>query len=259
MYRPRIICVLLLKKNVLCKSVKFKNYKYVGDPINAVKIFTDKEADELMILDISASTEGRSPDLQLIRRIADEATMPFSVGGGIENLETIKEIISAGAERIVVRTAALKDPGFIKAAVNKFGQSTISICIDVKTNLFGKQVLAGNVPKRFLRVNPVDFARAMEQEGAGEIVVQSVDRDGTMSGYDNELLKKVASAVTIPVIALGGACNLKAMKTTWDETNVNGLAAASMFLYQGQRRGLLINYPNRKMIHSLFITQSQHE
>ena len=259
MYRPRIICVLLLRQNVLYKSIKFKSHKYVGDPINAVKIFNDKEADELIFLDISAGAERRQPDLNLIQRIAEEANMPFSVGGGIEDLQTIKSIIRIGAERVVIRSAALKNPNFIKMASDTFAQSSVSVCIDVRTNFFGKKVLVGNVERKYLRYSPQDFARVMEEAGAGEVVVQSVDRDGTMEGYDVELLRTISGSVTIPVIALGGASNLENMKTTWQETNVNGLAAASMFLYQGRKKGLLINYPSRETIQSIFTQKTKNE
>jgi cyclase len=245
MFRPRVIPVLLLKDYVLVKSVKFKNYNYIGDPINAVKMFNDFEADELVFLDIEASKEKRLISLDFVKNVGEEANMPFAVGGGIRSVSDIKSIINAGAEKVIINTHAAEKPDFIYEAAGAFGSSTICVCIDVKKNFFGKTmtwVLNGSKATKY---SPVDFARLMEEKGAGEIIVQSVDRDGTMLGYDTELIKTISENVTIPVIALGGAGKTEHLKQVYTEGFANGLAAGSLFVYQGSKRGVLINYPEK--------------
>jgi cyclase len=252
MYRPRIIPVLLLRNNVLYKSVKFKEYKYIGDPINAVKLFNELKADELIFLDIHASREKRTIPVSLIKDIGEEANMPFAVGGGIRTTAQISEIISAGAEKVIINTFALENPGFIYEAANAFGSSTICVCMDVIRNFQGKKYLRKYNGEKFKQYSPAVFAKMMENAGAGEIMVQSVDNDGTMKGYDIELLHEISSAVTIPVVAMGGAGNLKHMKEAYQVVNVNGLAAGSFFIYHDQNKGVLINYPEKNEIRDIF-------
>lgn len=252
MYRPRIIPVLLLRNNVLYKSVKFKEYKYIGDPMNAVKLFNELKADELIFLDMSASRERRTIPVSLIKDIGEEANMPFAAGGGIRTTEQIRQIIGAGAEKVIINTAALENPGFIHEAANTFGSSTITVCMDVKKNFRGKKYLRKNNGEKFKQYSPVVFAKMMENEGAGEIMVQSVDKDGTMKGYDIELLHEISSAVTIPVVAMGGAGNLKHIKEAYQAVNLNGLAAGSFFIYHDQNKGVLINYPSKTEISDIF-------
>tara|TARA_B100000989_G_C19440590_1_gene427145 strand:- start:168 stop:926 length:759 start_codon:yes stop_codon:yes gene_type:complete len=248
MYRPRIIPVLLLKGQGLYKSVKFKNYNYIGDPINAVKLFNDLKADELTFLDINATKEKRTISLDLIKDIGEEANMPFSVGGGIESIKDIEQIIKAGAEKVVINTHAIKKPYFIKEASNYFGSSTICVCVDVKKNMFGKQKIYSNTGTRISSNNILDFCKLMEQNGAGELIIQSVDKDGTMEGYDINLLASVSKNLTIPVIGLGGAKSINNLKETYDQCNLNGLAAGSLFVYQGTKKGVLINYPEKNEV-----------
>jgi imidazole glycerol-phosphate synthase subunit HisF len=252
MYRPRIIPVLLLRNNVLCKSVKFAGYKYIGDPINAVKIFNELKADELIFLDINASREKRTIPVSIIKDIGEEANMPFAVGGGIRTTAQIKQIISAGAEKVIINTFALESPGFINEAANAFGSSTISICMDIKRNFFGKKYLRKYNGKLFKQYSPAGYAKMMENAGAGEIIVQSVDNDGTMKGYDIELLHEISSAVTIPVVAMSGAGNLQHMKEACRGANLNGIAAGSIFIYYDQKKGVLINYPGKSEIRDIF-------
>lgn len=243
MFRPRVIPVLLLKNKGLVKSTRFKNHRYIGDPINAVKIFNDLKADELAFLDILASKEGRTISLDFVRKVGEEANMPFAVGGGIASIDDIKKIISAGAEKVIINTKAV-DVNFVREAANNFGSSTIVVCIDVKKKIFAKQqtwTMAGEKASGF---DPIDFARIMQDNGAGELIVQSIEKDGMMQGYDIPLIKAVSEAVTIPVIALGGAGNLDHMKQAYNEAYANGLAAGSMFVYHGSRKGILINYPD---------------
>lgn len=246
MFRPRIIPVLLLKDRALVKSVQFKNHRYIGDPINAVRLFNDLRADELVFLDIEASKNGRSISLDFVRNVGEEAFMPFSVGGGITSLADIEAVLATGAEKVVINTHAVKDPGFIEAASNVFGSSTIVVCIDVKKTFFKGErawILNGT---RSTQYSPVEFARLMEDRGAGELIVQSIERDGTMTGYDNGLIRTVSEAVGIPVIALGGAGAISDLGKAYRDGHAGGLAAGSLFVYQDKRRGVLINYPEKK-------------
>jgi len=252
MYRPRIIVSLLLKNRGLVKGVKFKNHKYVGDPINAVKIFNDKKVDELVFLDIDATNENRCIDISLVKTIGDNCNMPFSVGGGIRSIDQIKSCINAGAEKVVINTYAFENPSFIKEASSYFGSSTIIVSIDVKKNIFGKYHLYTNSGKVNTKVCPIDFAKLIESNGAGEIIVNSIDNDGTMQGYDLEVTKLISENVSIPVIALGGAGNLSDFKLAVEKGNASAVAAGSLFVYYGPRRAVLINYPDRETINQLF-------
>lgn len=252
MFRPRIIPVLLLKNQALVKSRKFKNYTYIGDPINAVKIFNESHADELVFLDIDATREKRLISTKFVKNVGEEANMPFAVGGGIRNINDIRKIISCGAEKIVIGSYAVENPEFISEAVDNFGSSTIVVCIDVKKNLFGKKFVCIKNSTKITSYNPVEFAKLMEKKGAGEIIIQSVDNDGEMQGYDLELIKSITDAVNIPVVALGGAGCMADLKTAFAQANATGLAAGSLFVYQNKNRGVLINYPN--YVEKIYIT-----
>lgn len=248
MFRPRVIPVLLLKNKGLVKSIAFKNHRYIGDPINAVKIFNDLKADELVFLDILASKENRTISLEFVKNVGEEANMPFAVGGGITTLDQIQDIIAAGAEKVIINTQAVKKPEFIKEAADTFGSSTIVVCMDVKKKFLGKTqtwIFAGEKATGY---SPVDFAKQVEASGAGEIIVQSIEHDGMMQGYDIDLIKSISEAVSIPVVALGGAGNLDHMKMAHFKAFANGLAAGSMFVYHGPRKGILINYPTKELI-----------
>jgi imidazole glycerol-phosphate synthase subunit HisF len=245
MFRPRVIPVLLLKDRALVKSVRFKNHKYIGDAINAVRIFNELKADELVFLDIQASRMDRLVSLDFVRSVGEEANMPFSVGGGIKSLHDIRLILAAGAEKVVINTQAGRNPDFVKEASDAFGSSTIVVCIDVKKNLFGRNracLLGGSSPTG---LTPLEFATLVEENGAGEIIVQSIDRDGTMSGYDIDLVRTISDAVSVPVIALGGAGTRAHLSDCYREGHANALGAGSLFVFKDQRRGVLINYPEK--------------
>ncbi len=253
MLRPRVIPVLLLADNGLVKSIKFKDYNYIGDPINAVRIFNDLRADELVFLDVKASGEKRLISTELIREIGEEANMPFAVGGGITSLEDIQKIISAGAEKVIIGTEAVKNPDFIRQAASAFGSSTICVCMDVKKKfLKGMRVhyLSGEKTSEY---TPEVFAKLMEANGAGEIIVQSIENDGQMTGYDTALIRSISESVSIPVIALGGAGTSKDLKTAYKEAYASGVASGSFFVYQGNKRGVLINYPDRQELKKMFL------
>jgi cyclase len=245
MFRPRVIPVLLLRNGGLVKTEGFGKQRYIGDPINAVRIFNDQRADELVFLDILASRERRLISLDFVRDVGEEANMPFAVGGGIRSLQDIRSILSAGAEKVVINSFAAENPDFIAQAADSFGSSTITVCIDVKQRRLGapRTWVAGGT--RATAYSPEELAILAQEKGAGEIIVQSIQRDGTMQGYDIDLIGRVSEAVTIPVVALGGAGGLDDLRRVYDETAASGLAAGSMFVYHGPKRGVLINYPDR--------------
>lgn len=251
MFRPRVIPVLLLRNLGLVKSVKFKNHNYIGDPINAVKLFNDLRADELVFLDILASKEQRTIQLSFVQKVGDECNMPFSVGGGIKTISDIKQILNAGAEKVIINSYAAENPDFIKQAAEEFGSSTIVVSIDVKKNLFGKEntyILGGTKSTSY---NAVDFAKLMEEKGAGELIINSIEKDGTMEGYDLALTKKVSEAVTIPVIACGGAGTYSHLNEGI-KSYASAVAAGSMFIYHGPRKAVLINYPSKEELQKIF-------
>ncbi|MEO6050547.1 MAG: AglZ/HisF2 family acetamidino modification protein [Pyrinomonadaceae bacterium] len=245
MFRPRIIPVLLLRDWILVKSIKFKDHRYIGDPINAVRIFNDLKADELIFLDIEASKNNRLISLDFIKDVGEEAQMPFGVGGGVRSIEDIRAIINAGAEKVVINTHAGQNPDFIREASETFGSTTIVVCIDVKKKIFkGEQtwILNGSLSTEF---KPVEFAQLMEKNGAGELIIQSIENDGTMEGYDIDLIRSITSEVGVPVVALGGAGNEEHLVEAYRDGRANGLAAGSLFVYQSKKRGVLINYPEK--------------
>ena len=254
MFRPRIIPVLLLRNNGLVKTIKFNRHRYIGDPINTVKIFNDLKADELVFLDISATRENRVVSVDFVKKVGEEANMPFAVGGGVKSLEDIRMLINAGAEKVIINTAAARNPNFIKKAADTFGSSTIVVCIDVKKNLFGKLKSWSLNGKKSMEYTPDEFSKLIEKKGAGEIILQSISNDGVMNGYDLKLLKNISDNVTVPIVALGGARNLSDISEAYNLTNCTGFAAGSMFVYHGPRKGVLINYPTREEIRSLFKT-----
>ena len=242
MKRVRIIPVLLLHKGNLVKSVKFKDYKYVGDPINAVRIFNDKEVNELVLIDIDASREKRTPDIKHITNIASEAFMPVAYGGGISNSNQVKEIFYNGVEKVIFNTAALEQPALITATANQFGSSSTVVSIDVKKTLLGGyKVYAANGQKN-IGIDPVNFAKEMENAGAGEIFINSIDADGTMLGYDLAIVKKIADAVNVPVIACGGAGSMDHFRQAV-QAGASAVAAGSFFVFHGRHKAVLITYP----------------
>jgi len=252
MYRPRVIPCLLLKGKGLVKSVKFKDYTYIGDPINAVKIFNDKKADELVFLDITASKEKRLISLDFVNKVGDEANMPFAVGGGIRSIGNIRDILNAGAEKVIINTYAAENPKFVKEASDEFGSSTIVISVDVKKNIFGKNQIFIYAGSKSTVYDTIEYVKLMEEMGAGELIVNSIDRDGTMIGYDIDLIRSVSDTVLIPVVALGGAGKYDDLISAYINGYASAVAAGSMFVYHGPRKAVLINYPTHEELKSLF-------
>lgn len=252
MLQFRVIPCLLLKDRGLVKTKKFKDPVYLGDPRNIVKIFNEKEVDELVLLDITASIEKRKPRFDLINEIISEAFIPMTYGGGIDNIEDAARILTMGVEKIVVCTYALKNPEFIKQAAEAFGGQSVVVCIDAKKNLFGNYKAASESGRKLSGWNPADFAKKMQDMGAGEIVINSIDQDGMMNGYDIELIKSVAEAVNIPVIACGGAGKTEHLRSAVESGHASAAAAGSMFVFQGKLRGVLINYPSQEQLKETF-------
>jgi cyclase len=251
MFRPRVIPVLLLRNLGLVKSIKFKDYRYIGDPINAVKIFNDLKADELVFLDINASNEKRKISLDFVRKVGDECNMPFSVGGGIRTIEDIREILNSGAEKVVINSAAAENPEFVRIASEEFGSSTIVVCIDVKKKLLGNNVVCIYSGSKMTTLDPVTYAKTISEKGAGEIIIQNISSDGMMQGYDINLISEISNSVTIPVIACSGAGNLEDLKSAIVKGNASAAAAGSLFVYFGPRRAVLINYPSQDELKEL--------
>ncbi len=246
MRRIRVIPVLLLKGQGLYKTVKFKEPKYVGDPINAVKIFNDKEVDELCFLDITATGENREPNYKVISEIASECFMPLSYGGGITNIEQASKLFSIGVEKIIISTAVHTNPGLVTELSTRYGAQSVVVCLDVKKSFLGKYEVYTHAGKKNSGKNPVQFALDMQKAGAGEIIINSIDRDGTMQGYDTDLLHKVASQLEIPVIACGGAGSVEDLGKAIVQGHASAVAAGSMFVFHGKHRAVLISYPSSK-------------
>jgi cyclase len=248
----RIIPCLLLRNKGLVKTVKFKETTYIGDPINTVKIFNEKEVDEIFFLDIDATKTKKEPPYELIQNIASECFMPFAYGGGINSLQQIEKIIKSGAEKIIINSQAFLQKNFIKEAVHQFGSSTIAVSIDVKKEFLRGDTVYINGGTQSTSKNPVDYAKVIEEEGAGEILINSIDRDGVMEGYDIELIKSVSQAIRIPVIACGGAGKLSDFRSAVEEGGASAAAAGSFFVFHGKRRAVLITYPSYSEISKLF-------
>jgi cyclase len=244
MMRPRVIPCLLLQDRGLVKTVGFKNPKYLGDPINIVRIFNDKEVDELVFLDIKATPENRSPAFDLLGNITSECFMPLGYGGGIRSMDDIRHLLSIGIEKIILNTSAVENPTLIRSAADYAGSSSVVISIDVKKNVLGKYEVHTRCGKKGTGLDPVRHAVEVERKGAGEILINSIDRDGLMEGYDLELIRQVSEAVGIPVVACGGAGNIRHLRDAIKLGGASAAAACSMFVFQGPLRAVLISYPS---------------
>jgi cyclase len=238
------------------KTVNFKDATYVGDPMNAVRLFNDLGADELIFLDIDAHKEGRTIDPELVQKIGAEARMPFAVGGGIRSLEQAQTLIAAGAEKVVLNTAAHNDPKLVTAVSDAFGAQSVVVAVDAKKDLLGRYRAMVRGGKESTGKSPEEFATEAVGHGAGEILIQSVDQDGKMEGYDLSLIKSVSSKVGVPIIALGGAGTHEDLGRAVLEGGASAAAAGSMFVFYGPRRAVLINYPTKEEKRNIFTTPS---
>ena len=243
--RIRVIPSLLLHKGGLIKSVQFKNYKYIGDPINAVKIFNEKEVDEIALIDIDASRDNRPPNFNQLAEIANEAFMPMAYGGGITKLEEIKRILLSGYEKVILNKILHTNLQLVTEAANLVGSQSVVASIDIKKNLFGTYKVNINNGKTNTNKNPEQFAKEVEAAGAGEILINNIDVDGTYKGYDTHLIQLIAHAVNIPVIAMGGASSVKDFYNA-KQAGASAVAAGSMFVFQRPHQAVLISYPSQE-------------
>lgn len=256
MLRSRIIPCLLVHSGGLVKTTRFANPKYVGDPLNAVRIFNEKQVDELIVVDIDATRLGREPDYDMISSLASECRMPLCYGGGIKTVEQIEHIISLGVEKVGLGYASVFQPSLIEQAAQRVGSQSIVAVLDVKKcGLLGRyEVFTHNGTKK-TGMNPAETATKLEALGAGEILLNSVDRDGTMKGYDYDLIDSVRNSVTMPMTVLGGAGSLADISTLVHRYGVIGAAAGSLFVFKGKYRAVLIQYPQPEEKDSLCVLQ----
>ena len=253
MLRSRVIPCLLVKNGGLVKTSKFANPKYVGDPINAVRIFNEKEVDELIVIDIDATASNREPDYVMIKNIAAECRMPLCYGGGVKTIEQIQKIINLGVEKVALSSAAVLSPDLIREAAERVGSQSVVVVMDVK-----KKGFVGSRYEVFTHngtcptgLNPVDFAKRVEVLGAGEVVVNSIDQDGMMKGYDLDLIGQVRANISLPITVIGGAGSVGDIATLVKTFGIIGAAAGSLFVFKGKYRAVLINYPGRSERNSI--------
>ncbi len=246
MKRFRVIPILLISDDGLVKGKKFSNHRYVGDPINAVRIFNEKEVDELSLLDISATRLGKEPNYRLIESIASEAFMPVSYGGGLKTLDQVGRVLSGGIEKVVINTAAWKSPALVAETAQRYGSSSTVVSIDVNKTWRGQKVFVSGGSVNTGK-SPLEYALEMEKLGAGEIVLTSIYQEGLRSGYDLEQIRQVSSALKIPVIANGGAGNLEDFKKAI-EIGASAVAAGSFFVFHGKHEAVLISYPDLESV-----------
>ncbi len=251
--KNRVIPCLLLSDSGLVKTCKFANPKYVGDPINAIRIFNEKEVDELMVLDITASRERREPDYDLIEQFAGECFMPLAYGGGIRTVEQARRLFSLGVEKICLQTAALEDATLISRLANQFGGQSVMVSIDIKKDLLGRYKLYTAVTGKTLPVDWISFMIQTVQFGAGEVLLNAVDRDGIMEGADLTMIKKAAALIDVPLIACGGIGSLADIKAAVD-AGASAVAAGAFFVFHGPHRAVLITYPSYNDLKKLLMS-----
>lgn len=248
MLRARVIPCLLLRNEALVKTVRFGEFGYIGDPANTCRIFNELEVDELAFLDISASKEGREPNYKVLADIANECFMPVSYGGGISSMAIAEQVLKLGFEKIALNTHALTNPNLITETSKVFGSQSVIVSIDVKTNFWGKQQCRGLSGKLNSKRTPVDWAKEVQDCGAGEILLTSIDREGTWSGFDIDLIRSVADSVSIPVIAHGGGGTVQHIGEVIKAGHASAVALGSMVVYQKQGMGVLVNFPDEKRL-----------
>ncbi len=250
MLKHRVIPGLLLRNGGLVKTLKFANPKYVGDPINAIRIFNDKEVDELMVLDITASKERREPNYALIEQFAGECFMPLGYGGGIRTVEQARQLFALGVEKICLQTAALEDLTLITRLAERFGSQSVLISVDVKKNWLGKHQLYAAASGKTLSQPWIDFLQQAVAAGAGEVVLNAVDRDGVMQGMDIELIRQASAVLSVPLIAVGGVGSLADIKAAVI-AGASAVSAGAFFVFQGPHRAVLITYPRYQELEAL--------
>jgi len=246
--KTRVIPVLLMRKKGLVKTVGFKDPKYVGDPINSIRIFNEKEVDELVLLDIEATVKAKEPDYEMIEDVAAQAFMPMAYGGGIKNIEQIKTVFTLGVEKVVVNSACYDSYDLLQSAADIYGGQSIVASIDVKKTLLGGFELYSRSASKKAGIKLDRHLAALEKSGVGEIIVNSIDRDGKQNGYDLKLLSYVSERVSVPVVACGGASSVDDMAEAVEKGGASAVAAGSLFVFKGKHRAVLINYPERDVL-----------
>lgn len=252
MLKTRVIPALLLRNASLVKTVNFKKFGYIGDPANTVRIFNELEVDELIFLDITATNEQRTPNFKVLSEICDECFMPLAYGGGVKNFEIAKKIFGMGFEKIAINSYAFENPQFITQLAEHFGSQAVIGSIDVKKDFWGKQQVYGYAGKRNMKRDPVEWAKELERLGVGEILLTSIDREGTWQGFDVALTKKITDAVSIPVIAQGGAGSVEQIGDVVKNGHASAVALGSMVVYQKKGMGVLVNFPDKLEIEKIF-------
>lgn len=248
MLRTRIIPALLLRNESLVKTVRFDKFTYVGDPCNTVRIFNELEVDELLFLDITATREGRSPNLKVLADIANECFMPLGYGGGIRSLDHAKAIFDIGFEKVAINSCTVENPAVLTEIARQYGSQAVIASIDVKTGYWGKPTVRTVAGKRATNLDPVEWAKEVESRGAGEILLTSIDREGTWEGYDLELIKRVTDSVSIPVIAHGGAGCVDDIGRVVKQAGASAVALGSIVVFQKMGMGVLVNFPDQKRL-----------
>lgn len=245
MLQTRVIPALLLRDDALVKTVRFDKAGYIGDPVNTVRIFNELEVDELVFLDITATNENRTPNLRILREIADECFMPLGYGGGLNNFDIVQSIFGIGFEKVLLNSVLHTTPAFVTQVAEHFGNQAVVASIDVKKNFWGNYEVWSHAGKKNTKKNPVEWAAELEQLGAGEILLTSIDREGSWSGFDIQLTRKVADAVNIPIITHGGCGQLSHIKEVVKDGHASAVAIGSMVVYQQKGMGVLVNFPNK--------------
>jgi cyclase len=253
MLRTRIIPALLLRNESLVKTVRFGKFTYVGDPCNTVRIFNELEVDELLFLDITATRDGRSPNLRILTHIANECFMPLGYGGGIRMLDHAKAVFDIGFEKVAINTCAVENPELITDIARQYGSQAVMVSIDVKKDFWGKPKVRTMAGKRNTHRDSVDWAKEVESRGAGEILLTSIDREGTWEGFDLELIKSVTDSVSIPLIAHGGAGCAKHIGMVVKQAGASAVALGSMVVFQKKGMGVLVNFPDRRKLEEVLI------
>jgi cyclase len=252
MLRPRIIPSLLMRDKGLVKTVNFKDSKYIGDPINAVRIFNEKEVDELVFFDIDATVQNQEPDYGLIEKIANQCRMPLCYGGGVRTVEQAHRIFSLGVEKIALSSAVIQNPELIVQIADRVGSQSVVVVLDIKKKLFGGYEIYIHNGKISTGIDPLKFVQKIEKYGAGEIIINSIDQDGRMNGYDINLIDKISANISIPLTVLGGAGSLADIEKIIEKYGVIGVGAGSFFVFKGPYKAVLINYPSKEEKDQIF-------
>ncbi len=254
MLATRVIPCLLMNQGALVKTVNFKSLTYVGDPVNAVRIFNQKEVDEIILIDIAATTDGYGIDFDTLEKVVGECFMPICYGGGVKTIADMRRLFTLGIEKISLSSAALASPDLVRAAADEFGNQAVVVTLDVKKNLFGNYTVRTHQGKHDTKRNPTELAQEMSMAGAGEVLLYSIDRDGTWAGFDLKLIHEVANAISVPLIACGGAGSFEHIRAAVLEGDAAAVAVGSMAVFQAKGMGVLIKFPSRQEQEAIFVT-----